>query len=273
MSAAAPPRRQRPQMDARIRARRRAVAEEQRRRNLRRLLSLAVVVALAAGAYAVTRSPLFEVDEVVIEGLTGERVDLVRRLAGIRPGERLLEVDLDAVRDDVERLPWVRSVDVARRPPSTISVAVDVRVPVAVVRLPETSWLLDGDGVVVGGGVDEDLVVIDAPSSVLPGPGVETSDSAVRNALEVHQSLPGPLRAQVDRYEAPSDRSLRLHLADSDVWVRFGRAERVDDKAQVIGLLLEQAREQAQVQGRSGLGVAELDVRAPDNPVLIPAAD
>lgn len=271
MSASAPPRGSRPPMDERIRERRRAVAEEQRRRRRLQFLSLVAVVALAAGAYAVTRSPLFAVDEVVIEGVTGERSELVRSLAGIRPGERLLEVDLEAVRADVARLPWVRSVAVSRRPPSTISVAVDVRTPVAVVRLPEASWLLDADGVVVGGGEEEDLVVIDAPDSVLPGPGDRASDAAVRNALAVHLELPGPLRAQVDRYEASSERSLRLHLLDSDVWVRFGRAERVEDKARVINLLLDQAREQAALQGREDIGVAELDVRAPDNPVLIPA--
>src|SRR5690606_39575827 len=69
-------------------------------------------------------------------------------------------------------------------------------------------------------------------------------------SLAVHLELPGPLRAQVDRYEASSERSLRLHLLDSDVWVRFGRAERVEDKARVINLLLDQAREQAALQGR-----------------------
>jgi hypothetical protein len=54
------------------------------------------------------------------------------------------------------------------------------------------------------------------------------------------------------------------------VWVRFGRAERVGSKAQVIGLLLDQARQQAALTGSEDLGITELDVRAPDNPVLIP---
>jgi cell division protein FtsQ len=221
----------------------------------------------------VSHSPLFAVDEVRVTGLEGERAALVDRLAAVSPGERLLSVDLDAIRDDVIGLPFVREVAVTRVPPSTIQIAVVPRVPVVAVAVPGASWLLDADGVVVAGGVGEGLPVVDAERSVLPGPGVEVSDAAVRNAVEVHVGLPGPLRAQIDRYDAPSERGLRLHLAEDDIWVRFGVAERVPAKAQVIGLLLDQAREQAARAGRSDLGVAELDVRAPDNPVLVPRTD
>jgi cell division protein FtsQ len=272
MSAPAPSREQRPAMDARIRARRRAVAAAGARRRRRIALSVLAVALLVAGAVAVSYSPLFAVDEVRVVGVTGERAETVETLAAVRPGERLLSVDLGRVAADVTVLPWVREVAVSRVPPSTVEVAVVPREPVAVVALPGASWLLDAEGFVVGGGTAPDLVVIDAPNSVLPGAGAQASDLAVRNALEVHRQLPGPIRALVERYEAPSDRGLRLGLTVDDVWVRFGRAERVPAKAQVIGLLLDQAREQAELSGVEDLGVAELDVRAPDNPVLVPRA-
>lgn len=270
MSAPAPPRERRPPMDARIRARRRAVAAAGARRRRRIALSVLAVVLLAAGAAAVSYSPLFAVDEVRVVGVAGERAETAEALAAVRPGERLLSVDLDRVAADVAVLPWVQDVSVSRVPPSTVQVAVVPREPVAVVALPGASWLVDAEGYVVGGGTSPDLVVIDAPNSVLPGAGAQASDLAVRNALEVHRQLPGPIRALVARYEAPSDRGLRLRLEVDDVWVRFGRAERVPAKAQVIGLLLDQAKEQAELTGAEGLGVAELDVRAPDNPVLVP---
>lgn len=259
-------------MDARIRARRRAVAADRARRRRRVVLSVVTLALVAAGAYALTRSPLFAVDEVRVTGVGDQQAEVVRTLAGITAGEPLLSVDLDAVRASVSGLPWVRDVVVSRVPPSTVQVAVAVREPVATVALPGSSWLVDAEGVVVSGGARDDLVRIDAPASVLPGAGGPVSDAAVRNALAVHVALPGPVRALVDRYDAPSDRGLRLHLAEEDVWVRFGLAEAVEAKAQVVALLLEQAREQAQIHGRDGLGVAELDVRAPDNPVLVPVA-
>jgi hypothetical protein len=165
---------------------------------------------------------------------------------------------------------------------------------------------VDAEGVVVSEGDLVELPLLEAPNSVVPRPGLQISDAAVRNALAVHTELPSILRAMVLRYDAPSDRGLRLLLAvdavdpgdttepaapdDADVgadageagqvevegvWVRFGRAERVSAKAEVILLLLDQARQQAQERralGQDGddLGVAELDVRTPDNPVLVP---
>ncbi|MDQ3974296.1 MAG: hypothetical protein M3276_08170, partial [Actinomycetota bacterium] len=93
-----------------------------------------------------------------------------------------------------------------------------------------------------------------------------------RSALAVHTQLPADLRVQVDRYEASGERSLRLHLrphpttaAPDGVWVRFGAPQRVADKARVLRLLLGQAA------SAHGPTLGEIDVRAPDNPVLVPA--
>jgi cell division septal protein FtsQ len=260
-------------MDERFRARRREVAAAAVRRRRRIALSLLGMLGLLLAAFALSRSPLFAVDEVAVTGVAGERAAVVAAIAAVAPGERLLSVDRGAIAAEVEALPWVRDVVVSRVPPSTIQVTVTPRDPVVSVALPGSSWLLDAEGVVVGGGAGEGLVRIDAPNAVLPGAGVEVVDVAVRNALAVHLALPGPIRALVASYDAPSDRGLRLLLDQDDIRVRFGLAERVEAKAQVIGLLLEQARAQALLQGADDLGIAELDVRAPDNPVLIPDAD
>lgn len=272
----APPR-TRPPMDRRIRERRRAVAQEQSRRRRRVVASVVVALALATGGVALTYTPLFEVGDVAVTGVTAEREAAVRSAAGIVTGERLLGVDLRAVAADVEALPWVRTVEVSRQPPDTLVIEVTPRQPVAVVRTASEVWLVDRDAVLVAGGGDETLVEIVAPSAVLPGVGARVGDAAVRNALAVHAELPASLRTAVVRYDAPSDRGLRMLLDGSIIgeegaeplWVRVGIAERVDDKARVIELLIEQLRTRAGELG--GPAAAELDVRAPDNPVVVPA--
>lgn len=274
MNARTPVRR--PAMDARIRARRREVAAEGARRRRRVTLSVVVAMTLAAGAYGLTYTPLFAVAEVTVSGVTAERAEAVELAAAVRIGERMLSVDLERVRSDVEALAWVRTADIARVQPSTVSITVVDREPVVVVRSAGEAWLLDREGVVVAGGSADGLPVVDAPASVLPGPGVRTSDAAVRNALAVHAGLVEEVRAAVTRYDAPSERGLRAHLAGLDgtgeegVWVRFGLAERVEAKSRVVLLLLEQAGEQADRAGVAR-GIAEIDVRAPDNPVLVPS--
>jgi len=298
-SGAAPRPPARRAMDDRIRARRRAVAAASARRRRRVSSSLALTVALVLGAAALATTPLFDVETVEIVGVAGTEADQVRTVAAVIPGQNLLRVDRGAISEAVRALPWVASADVQRVPPATLRITVARREPVAVVRIRDASWLVDAAGFVVSGGEREGLAVIDASESVVPPPGASISDAAIRNALAVRAALPAPLRAAVDRYEATSERSLRLRLVPAGlgaaasaegsvdvegdtsqadgavpeaIWVRFGTADRAGAKARAITLLLEQAHAQALRQGTTDLGIAELDVRAPRNPVLVPTS-
>lgn len=252
-------------VDPRILARRRAVRVAAVRRRRRVAWSLAAVAALALGLAALARSPLFAITDVAVTGVSGDQATAVTAAAGVAIGDNLLDADLDGIAERVGALPWVAGVQVSRQPPSTVALAVDARHPTAVLRVGDALWLVDADGVLVQGGSAPGLPVIVAPRAVLPGVGQPVSDVAVRNALAVDLALPPAFRARVDRYDAPSEAGLRLHLEAEDVWVRIGRAEEVAAKADVVDALLATARSQG-----GSRGVAELDVRAPSNPVLVP---
>lgn len=273
MNTSAPPK---PRMHDRIRERRRTVVKERVRRRRRAVGSALVLALLAGGAVALTYTPLFAVTDVRVEGVSGEQEQLVRDAAGVLEGERLLGVDLRAITAAVEVLPWVRHAEVRRQAPSTIGIDVEPRRPVAVVHTGDAAWIVDAEGVVIGGGTDDAVARVDVPGADIADVGERVTDPAAANAIAVHTHLPLELRAQVVRYDAPSVRGLRLllagdavtDLAEDGVWVRIGAAERLDAKVRVIGLLLEQLREEADRLG--GAPIAELDVRAPDNPVVVP---
>ncbi|MGH8885358.1 MAG: cell division protein FtsQ/DivIB [Egibacteraceae bacterium] len=272
-------------MDARIRARRRQIQAARARKRLVRFASGVAVILLAVAAAALARSPLFAVTEVRLVGVSGKQAVEVRELMPIALGENLLTADLGHVERRLEGLPWIRSARAIRHPPSAVEIRVETRQPAAVVRLEGALWTVDAEGVVLAPGGKPGLVEIDGPNSVLPGVGTATSDAAVRNALAVHTALPSRLSHAVDRYDAPSERGLRLHLVLPElsgasppapatssssssplppgIWVRFGTDERSDEKARVLDALLEQIR---RASGR----IVEIDVRAPDNPVLVP---
>jgi cell division septal protein FtsQ len=267
-------------MDARIRARRMQIQAARARRRLVWCSSGVALILLAVAAVAAARSPLFAITEVRLVGVSGQQAAEVRALTPITLGENLLTADLRHVERRLEGLPWVRSVHVVRHPPSAVEIRIEVRQPVAVVRLQNALWIVDAHGVVLAPGSKPGLIEIDAPNSVLPGVGTTTSDAAVRGALAVHAALPPRLSNKIDRYDAPSERGLRLHLVvpdlsvasasipasslpSSGIWVRFGTDKRSDEKARVLDALLEQIR-------WTSRRIAEIDVRAPDNPVLVP---
>ncbi|MBW3601232.1 MAG: FtsQ-type POTRA domain-containing protein [Actinobacteria bacterium] len=261
-------------VDERIRSRRRAVARQNARLRRRVTLSVLAVLALAAAAVAVARSPLFDVTAVRVLGVSGAKARKVRAAADLTTGQSLLSVDLETVAGRIERLGWVAEVSLERLPPATLRINVRERRPAVVLLARGAPWLVDEQGVVLARGRDPGLAIVEAPqASPEPPLGRGVGDPAVANALAVRRRLPAALAADVRRYHAPDVPGLRL-LHDSGVWVRFGSAERVALKARVLDAMLAQIRSHARSNGidpRDGLtAVAEVDVRAPDNPVIVP---
>ncbi len=270
-------------VDERILARRRAVARARARR--RRRVTATVVALVVAGlvTLAAVRSPLFAVGQVRVTGVTGAQAAAVADAADVAVGHSLVGVDLAAAAARVRALPWVATVRVSREPPSTVAVDVVARTPVALVAGADATALVDAGGYVVALGprgttptvaaAPVNVPTIDAPRTVLPAAGNRVSDAAVRNALSVAAALPAELKAAVVRYDAASPRGLRVRLAlprqatgaAAQVWVRFGTVERARDKVAVLDALLDRLAEQPRAR------VAEIDVRAPDNPVVVPA--
>ncbi len=79
--------------------------------------------------------PYFRVDQVVIQHRGHVDEAMVRAAAGVREGMSIWDVDVDAVRAALERLPWVRSARVARRLPARVTIRLREYRPAAIVRL------------------------------------------------------------------------------------------------------------------------------------------
>ena len=130
-------------IDPRLRQRRIAVRRAAGRRRLRVLLFTVALVALAAAAYGITRSPLLDLDHVEVAGAVGTEVDEVTVATGLELGEPLLDLDLASATDAVIALPWVATAEVVRSWPGTVEVTIVRRVPVALLPTGE------GDGIVI----------------------------------------------------------------------------------------------------------------------------
>lgn len=248
-------------VDERIAARRAEVREDRRRRRLRRTILVAVLLGLVVVAVLVERSSLVALAEVRVEGTRRLAPDTVRTAADLELGTSTLRLPLDRARERVEQLALVDTADVRRVDPLTVLIEVTERVPTAVVVHERQSVLVDAEGVIVAEGREDGLPVIEVPGQQLPDPGETVGRvPAAANAHAVLGALPGPVRSLVDTYVAQGPDDLELQLVDG-TRVRFGRAERVDEKARALGAVLED------LEGRT---VEEIDVRAPGRPVVVP---
>ena len=273
-------------VDPRMRARRIGVRRDAGQRRLRRITLVLLVVALLVGGAAASRSPLLDVDRVTVDGGEHTTAEEIRREAAVELGVPLVSVDVDAVRERVERLPWVDRAAVSRRWPSTVNVQVTERVAAALVPVTGShAALVDAEGRVLsiertvspatdaptgsdqGGSADEGGPGTPAdPGPELPaglalltgvgGPMVEGGvlEGPAREALDVALALGERMPGVVTSVSVELD----AELAAGGV-VRFGGADEIDDKVTAVKTVLEQVDLAC---------LAVLDVTVPESPAL-----
>ncbi|SDU75873.1 cell division protein FtsQ/DivIB [Jiangella alkaliphila] len=237
-------------------------AARARRQRLRRLfgvlLALLVLAVVSGLVWLVGWSSVLSVKSVSVEGVPSSLTDEVLSLAEAPVGTPLARVDTDAIADRVADLPEAASVDVRRSWPTTLTIDVTPREPVAAVSADGSWWSVDDTGALFGA---SDSRPDGLP--VLTAAGDDSSsdvDDAVRAAgVTVLTGLPASLYELVDTVEARSEADVRLGLADG-AEVRWGTADDIDRKAEVL-LALIAAQEEPP---------SSYDVSAPEHPAVNP---
>ena len=243
----------------RIRERRVAVTKEAGLRRLKAVAAAGALAAAAVGAWALTRSPLLDIDEVRATGAERTQLDELIASGGLEYGTPMTDVDPATAASRITRLPWVRTARVERRWPGSVVVTVTERQPVAGLSQPDGRWVLvDADARV--------LVVIDGPpaglphihdAGDLPGPG-EVLEPDLEEAVAAAAALPESLKRVVGGVNLRGD-GVELALTEGGV-IRLGDPGRQ---------LAEKLRAAATVLKRVGVeGIGVLDVTVPRAPVL-----
>jgi cell division protein FtsQ len=216
-------------------------------------------VAALAAAWATSRSPLFDVDHVRLRGVTRTQPLRVIQSAGTVPGRPMVDLDEAAAARRIERLPWVADAKVRREWPNTVSIEVRERAPAASVPAAGGGWVLvDGTGRVLE---PVATAAVDRPAleGVPPAgaPGTRVSPTS-RAPLEVARALTPALRLRVGAVMRAPDGELQLRLRGDGV-VRLGDRDALGPKLVAAETVLAEAEPR---------GIAVLDVRMPDIPVL-----
>lgn len=224
-------------MDPRLRARRVEVNRARGRRRLRRLLVGVVLTVVVLLGYAVVRSPLLDVDQIEVSGLTAAETTVVEEALADLHRKPMVSLDPAAVAERLEAMAWVDEVEVARHWPGTLAVVVRARVPVARVGDGPTAVAVDGAGRVLGPVGARDLPAIEA-SEAVPEPGsvLGTGDRSLASVLA---RLPDEIRPEVVAARG-HEPAITLVLRDG-IEVVLGDGNRLRAKAVALSALLDQA--------------------------------
>lgn len=210
------------------------------------LSALGLLVLLGVAGWLLLGTGVLGVRDVQVTGT--QRLDpaVVRTLAGIEAGTPLARLDTGSVAARLARLPAVRSVDVERRWPRTVTIRVRERRAAAVQARGPAYVLVDRTGVAFAPVArrPDGLPLVSAP--------VDAGPPALRAALDVLDQLTVPVREQVRQVRAasPDDVEVRLTRGRTVLWGSTDRGER---KAAVLAVLVSR---KARVY----------DVSAPDAP-------
>ncbi|WPZ32155.1 FtsQ-type POTRA domain-containing protein [Thalassobaculum sp. OXR-137] len=103
------------------------------------------------GALQLTADAGLAIDDVLVSGRENTKPGALLEQVGVQRGTPILSVDLEATRERVLALPWVKDARVERRLPDTLHVTLVERRPIALWQRGRDFTLVDQDGVAIAG--------------------------------------------------------------------------------------------------------------------------
>lgn len=252
-------------IDPRIRQRRVEVLRREGRRRLRVLVVATFATTLTGVGWLITRSPLLDIDRIEVYGVSGSSAAYVLQAAGIHRHRPMVDLHAGSAASHAERLPWVAQVEVTREWPATVRVRVVKREPVAVVASGSSGLaLVDNTGQVVAVATQAPAGTVRLEGVATPGPPGSRLPAAASLAVRVASIMEDRLGSRVEAIVADGAGTVDLRLRPAGdlpgARVRMGGADRVVEKLMAV---------QAVLDGVDVRTMATLDVRLPDNPVVI----
>jgi cell division protein FtsQ len=212
---------------------------------------------MVAGAAASTRTGMFHVRGIDVEGSAHRSSAQIVRTSGLSPRDNALWLDESAAEARLLRDPWIARADVSVDLPWTVTISVTERSPIASTERGSDRTLVGLDGTILGPGRLPGLPVIDAPPAWVDPSGSD----GVADAAHALFALGGDLRSRVRRLVVGGPEGLELVLTDG-LRVRFGPPGDYEAKGRVLEEVLRWIERE---DGRFRV----VDVSAPSAPAVI----
>ena len=93
-------------------------------------------------------SPYFRLQNIVVTGVNDDLRGELIKISGITEMGNLLSTDLTAIKTNIERHPWIKSVFLKKKFPHTLYIKAENEESAAIVLLEEKMHFMDGEGVI-----------------------------------------------------------------------------------------------------------------------------
>lgn len=191
------------------------------------LVAVLGVLVVYEGYGVVARTTFFRVERIDVSPLKRLTRDEVLALAGVKPGEGMLQLNLQRIGEQLAKNPWVASVLVRRYFPHNLDIQITEREPVAIVNMG-VLYYLDSKGQVfkpLMSGDRLDYPVITGVSEDDLAKDPDGAKQAFTGALSVMGLLNGstvPKLGDVSEIHYDKGFGYTLFLAQGGVPIRLG---------------------------------------------------
>lgn len=244
---------------------------------MRVVVVVAVVAAVLGVAFLVlSNTSTFQITSIDAVASDHVSTDDIQKLAKVEEGTTLLNVDTNAITQNLMKNPWVESVSVEREFPDKLKISVTERTVEAVVVMSSRSvaWYL-GEGEVwlepvnldVSDGQSADDVALEkatsvdailitgVPATVDPVAGSKATDDVIVAIRSYLDGFSSDFASQIVSFTAPSEASISCVLS-SGVEVSLGSPSDISSKEEVVKSLLAEYPDE----------LTYINVRVPSSP-------
>jgi cell division protein FtsQ len=221
---------------------------------------LIFILALISGTFVylydnLLRSPYVRLDRVAVTGVDEGMQNEILQLAKIDPEASLFSINVDEVKEKVEKHPWVRSVSVEKQFPHTLSVRVEREEPWAIVG-GERLRYMNRNGRIFKEVEDGDPM--DFPVVTGLPTGAEDSDRRIQTAVLVL----GALETEKGRWSA--EQLSEVHVrGDGSVYLYYSflpfgvkvRADEVMKRMDDLKKLVEHLTRSGRIRSAKGINL------------------
>lgn len=207
------------------------------------------------GIDGVTVGMGFKLEKIFIEGESAEATASIQRAVQLQSGQPITSIDLDAVRERVEGVGWVKSARVVRLLPNTLIVHVVEHDRMAIWQVAGRNQVIDGQGRVIPG----------ADPGRYPALPLVVGVGAEQAAAEIL-----PLVAQRPRLMSRLDALVRVDERRWDLRLKDGSLIQLPATNQDAALI--QLDEMDQRRRLLELGFARIDLRTPEEVAVRPSS-
>ena len=107
----------------------------------------ALSLALITGYQFLSSSSYFQLNNIVLAGVSDDFREELIKISGIKEEENLLSIESSTIRKNIERHPWIKSVYLKKDFPHTLHITAESEEAVAMVIL-ETMSFMDKEGII-----------------------------------------------------------------------------------------------------------------------------